>query len=512
VADNALALRDLVKTFGPTRALDGANLVVERGTIHGLIGQNGAGKSTIIKILGGLYRADEGSIEIDGRTPPSISPRVIEHLGVHIIHQEALLPPTFTVAEALFLGAEPGIGPILSGRTMRRRAEEVIGAYFDLTLPRGALIGELSAAQRQIVQITRALLNKPRVLVFDEPTASLVRREANRLFGLIRRLRDEGTSIVYISHYLDEVRDLCERVTVLRNGRDVATVDPRTTPMAEIVSLMINRDIAEMFPKQDVPRGKPALRLRGLGRAGAYADIDLTLHEGEILGLTGLVGSGAKEVLQTVFGLVRSDSGTVEIHGQPAAIPSPARAIARRLGLVPEDRRGQGVALDISVRENATLASLKGLTRFGLIDTGREKREVEGLIARLGIKTPGPEARVRDLSGGNQQKVVLAKWLSAQSDIYILDEPTVAIDVAAKVEIYRLLGDLARRGAAILILSSDLLELCGICDRILVMYRGRIVRELPAQETTPEALLAAATGAGIGPERGSGHRTALDSR
>jgi ribose transport system ATP-binding protein len=206
-------------------------------------------------------------------------------------------------------------------------------------------------------------------------------------------------------------------------------------------------------------------------------------------------------VLQTVFGLVRSDSGTVEIHGQSAAIPSPARAIARRLGLVPEDRRGQGVALDISVRENATLASLKGLTRFGLIDTGREKREVEGLIARLGIKTPGPEARVRDLSGGNQQKVVLAKWLSAQSDIYILDEPTVAIDVAAKVEIYRLLGDLAKRGAAILILSSDLLELCGICDRILVMYRGRIVRALPAQETTPEALLAAATGAGIGPER-----------
>jgi ribose transport system ATP-binding protein len=501
VAAEALALRDLVKTFGATRALDGANLVVERGTIHGLIGQNGAGKSTIIKILNGLYRADAGTIAIGGQTPPSISPRVIEQLGVHIIHQEALLPPSFTVAEALFLGAEPSHGPILAGRRMRRRAEEAIGAYFDLTLPRGALIGELSAAQRQIVQITRALLNKPRVLVFDEPTASLVRREANRLFGLIRRLRDEGTSIVYISHYLEEVRDLCERVTVLRNGRDVATVDPRATPMADIVSLMINRDIDEMFPKQAVPQGKPALALRGLGRAGAFADIDLTLHEGEILGLTGLVGSGAKEVLQTVFGLTRADRGEIEIHGQSAAVPSPARAIARRLGLVPEDRRGQGVALDISVRENATLASLQDLTRFGFIDTGRERRQVDGLIARLGIKTPGPEARVRDLSGGNQQKVVLAKWLSAQSDIYILDEPTVAIDVAAKVEIYRLLGDLAKRGAAILILSSDLLELQGICDRILVMYRGRIVRQLGAHETTPEAILAAAAGAGLGPER-----------
>ena len=501
MATEALALRDLVKTFGATRALDGANLVVERGTIHGLIGQNGAGKSTIIKILNGLYRADAGTIAIGGQISPSISPRVIERLGVHIIHQEALLPLSFTVAEALFLGAEPSHGPILAGRRMRRRAEEAIGAYFDLTLPRGALIGELSAAQRQIVQITRALLNKPRVLVFDEPTASLVRREANRLFGLIRRLRDEGTSIVYISHYLEEVRDLCERVTVLRNGRDVATVDPRVTPMADIVSLMINRGIDEMFPKQVVRPGKPALALRGLGRAGAYADIDLTLHEGEILGLTGLVGSGAKEVLQTVFGLTRADRGEIEIHGQSAAVPSPARAIARRLGLVPEDRRCQGVALDISVRENATLASLKDLTRFGLIDTRRERRQVDGLIARLGIKTPGPEARVRDLSGGNQQKVVLAKWLSAQSDIYILDEPTVAIDVAAKVEIYRLLGDLAKRGAAILILSSDLLELQGICDRILVMYRGRIVRQLGAHETTPEAILAAAAGAGLGPER-----------
>ncbi|MCB8882215.1 sugar ABC transporter ATP-binding protein [Acidisoma cellulosilytica] len=499
MAQPALALRDLVKTFGATRALDNANLVVERGAIHGLIGQNGAGKSTIIKILGGLYKADSGSVTIDGQTLTHVSPRAIEHLGIHIIHQEALLVPSFTVAEALFLGAEPGIGPLLSRRTMRKRAEDIIGSYFDMMLPRDALIGELSAAHRQIVQITRALLNRPAVLVFDEPTASLVRREAHRLFGLIRRLRDEGTSIVYISHYLEEVQDLCDKVTVLRNGRDVATLDPRDTPLQDIVSLMINREIGDMFPKSAVPIGKPALSVQGLTRRGHFTNVDFTLHAGEILGLTGLVGSGAKEVLAAIFGLAPADQGSITTHGKQGAVGSPAGAIRRGLGLVPEDRRGQGIALDMSVRENTTLASLGKLTRFGFISRRREAETVRQLIARLGIKTPGPDARVRDLSGGNQQKVVLAKWLSAASDIYLLDEPTVAIDVAAKVEIYRLLGDLAQRGAAVLILSSDLLELQGICDRILVLHRGRITHRLRPADTTPEEILAAATGAaGLG--------------
>lgn len=494
----ALALRNLVKTFGPTRALDDANLVVQRGNVHGLIGQNGAGKSTIIKILGGLYKADAGTVEIGGKRVDDVSPHTVEHLGVHIIHQEALLVPSFTVAEALFLGAEPGIGPFLSPRAMRTRAEEIIGGYFDVNLPRGALIGELSPAHRQIVQITRALLNRPSVLVFDEPTASLVRREAHRLFGLIRRLRDEGTSIVYISHYLEEVRDLCEEVTILRNGRDVATVDPRRTPMKDVVSLMINREIDEMFPKVAVPIGQPVLTVQNLGRRGAFSDIDFTLHQGEILGLTGLVGSGAKDLLKALFGLAPADQGSITTHGKRGTNSSPAAAIRRGFGLVPEDRRGQGIALDISVRENTTLASLRGLTRFGFISRKREGQTVRQLIDRLGIKTPGPDARVRDLSGGNQQKVVLAKWLSASSDIYLLDEPTVAIDVAAKVEIYRVLGDLAKRGASVLILSSDLMELQGICDRILVMYRGRITHVLNPTETSPDAVLAAATGAGAG--------------
>jgi ribose transport system ATP-binding protein len=495
MADAALELRDLVKTFGATRALDGANLIVERGSIHGLVGQNGAGKSTIIKILGGLYRADAGSITIDGKPLHAPTPRLIEELGVHLIHQEALLVPSFTVAESLFLGTEPGFGPFLAGSRMRKEAAAAIREHFDITLPSGALISELNPAQRQIVQITRALLNHPKVLVFDEPTAALVRREADQLFRLIRRLREQGTSIIYISHYLEEVRELCDRVTILRGGRDVATVDPRTTSMHDIVSLMINRDISDMFPKITVPIGEPALRLRSFSRPDAFADVNLTLHRGEILGLTGLVGSGAKELLQAVFGLVPAESGESAVHGGARILRSPGRAIREGLGLVPEDRRGQGIAVDVSVRENITLASLRKLTRLGLISGRRERRQVQTLIERLDIKTPGPEARLRDLSGGNQQKVVLAKWLSADSDIYILDEPTVAIDVAAKVEIYRLLGEFAQRGAAILILSTDLLELQGICDRILVMYRGRIVRDLAAHDARPEEILEAATGA-----------------
>jgi ribose transport system ATP-binding protein len=291
MAEPALALRNLVKTFGTTRALDGATLTVERGTVHGLVGQNGAGKSTIIKILGGLYRADAGSITINGRDLPAPTPRLIEELGVHIIHQEPLLVPSFTVAEALFLGNELSLGPFITRRRMRRQAEEIIRTQFGVTLPAGALVSELRPAQRQIVQITRAMLNRPKVLVFDEPTAALVRREAEQLFHLIRRLRDQGTSIIYVSHYLEEVRALSDRITVLRNGRDVATVAPEVASVQEIVSLMINRDIHEMFPKADVPIGEPALQLRGFSRPGAFADVDLTLHRGEILGLTGLVGS-----------------------------------------------------------------------------------------------------------------------------------------------------------------------------------------------------------------------------
>lgn len=492
-----IRLGDITKSFGGAQALSGASLAVRRGTVHGLVGQNGAGKSTLIKLLAGLHGADGGSIEIDGKSYERLTPHLVEKLGIHFIHQDRLLVPTFAVGETLFLSREPRIRgtPFLDRSLMRRRAVEVLERYFGLRLPNSALISELSAAEKQIVQITRALLDNPKVLVFDEPTAALVRREAELLFSLIRRLRDEGITVIYISHYLGEIVDICDTVTVLRNGRDVATLPVADTSAAEIGALMVNRDIAELYPKPKIVLGEPLLTVEGLSLAGKYSDVGFTLRKGEVLGLAGLVGSGAKEVIRTLFGLETPSSGTIAAGGETISASSPAQAAARRLALVPEDRRRDGVALDLSVAENTTLASLARFSRFGFLKKAGEKRQTEDLIERLQIKTEGPNVLVRTLSGGNQQKVAIAKWLSRQSEIYLLDEPSVGVDIAAKVEIYTLIGELVERGAGVIVLSSDIEELLGITDRVLVFFRGRIVREFTSAGTRQEQILSEVTGA-----------------
>ena len=492
---HAVELEGIVKQFGASLALDHATLRVARGTVHGLVGENGAGKSTLIKVLAGIYTPDAGVIRIHGETHAGLSPASVEQAGLHFIHQDRLLPPNLTVGESLFLGREQRTGPFINRRAMQRRAAELIHEYFDITLPPGALIGELNTAQQQIVQISRALLARPSVLIFDEPTASLVKREVDQLIEIIGRLREQGLSIIYISHYLQEIETLCDAVTVLRNGRDVGTVDPKSTPASEVARMMVNRDVAEMYPKQSVPIGEPVLELRDLTLAQTYRDVSLSIGRGEIVGLTGLVGSGAKELVRAIFGLARPDGGEIVVNGRRARIGSPRDAIARGIALVPEDRRSQGIAPTLSVIENTTLASLDVFSRFGFLSPRRERSAVHELINELAIKTPGAHAPVRQLSGGNQQKVALAKWLSRQSEVYVLDEPTVGVDIGAKVEIYRLIGQLVAEGAAVLVLSSDLQELVGICDRIAVMYRGRITRMFDAGQVDTDQLLAYATGA-----------------
>lgn len=494
--DVVIWLGGIVKHFGGAKALDGASLLVKRGTVHGLVGQNGAGKSTLIKLLAGLHQPDKGTIEIDGEAYDRLTPRLVERLGIQFIHQDRLLVPTFTVGEALFLGREPLIAgtPFVDRGEMQRQAEAILARYFGVRIPSTALISELTTAEKQIIQITRALLEQPNVLVFDEPTAALVRREADILFKLIRRLRDEGITIIYISHYLSEIEDLCDTVTVLRNGRTVAALPLAETSAKAIGALMVNRDIKDLYPKREVELGDTLLQVQGLTAPGKYSDISLSLRKGEILGLTGLLGSGAKELVRTLFGLETAASGRVEVNGQTVWTATPSQAASRKLALVPEDRRGHGVALDLSVAENSTLASLSRFVKRGFLNRREEAREADSLIARLQIKTAGASALVRSLSGGNQQKVAIAKWLSQHSEIYLLDEPTVGVDIAAKVEIYALIGELASRGAGVIVLSSDLDELAGITDRVLVMFRGRIAREFITSNTTPAEILAEATG------------------
>ncbi|EPE93760.1 sugar ABC transporter ATP-binding protein [Rhizobium grahamii] len=492
-----LKLSQIVKTFGGARALDGAGLTVRRGTVHGLVGQNGAGKSTLIKVLAGLHQPDDGAIEIEGTTLTRLTPKLAEELGIHFIHQDRLLPPSFTVGEALFFGDEPSLGatPFLDRRRMRHEAARLLKFYFEIELPQNALISELTTAERQIIQITRALIRKPKVLVFDEPTAALVRQEADILFRLIRRLAGEGVTILYISHYLREIEEICQTVTILRNGCDVATLALSETSAEEIGQLMIARETGDLFPARQVRLGEDLLRVQDLSVAGKFEPVSFTLRRGEVLGITGLLGSGAKDLMRVLFGLERATSGTIVYEGRNVRLASPRDAAKARFALVPEDRRRHGVALDMSVRENVTIASLGRFLRFGWLDRKAEAGETDKLVRKLQIKADGREALVRSLSGGNQQKVAIAKWLARDTDLYLLDEPTMGVDIGAKAEIYALIADLVSSGASVILLSTDLDELVGMTDRVLVMFRGRVTRELQSSHTTANDILAEATGA-----------------
>ncbi len=491
----AIEMRGIDKAFGPVRALIDADLVVEPGTIHGLVGQNGAGKSTIIKVLAGIYRHDAGSIRVGGQDVLAPTPAGIEALGVHFIHQDRLLSPTSTLAEAIFLRQEPKLGPFINHRAMNRDARALLKRYFDLDLTPTTLIRNLTTAQQKVVQITRALARNAKVLVLDEPTAALVQREVDSLFQVLMRLRDEGIAIIFISHYMQEIKEICGRVTVMRNGEVVGTVDTADVEVDDIIAMMIDRDVDEMYPPRSIEPGKPMLEVSNLSLKGAFEKISLTVRAGEIVGLTGLVGSGAKELLHCLFGLKRPDAGEIRIDGGPRSFRAPIDAVNAEMAMIPEDRRAHGVAISLSVAENVSLASLKRYCARGFVSAAAEQGAVDGLIRDLSIRTPDRHTPVRNLSGGNQQKVAVAKWLSCQSKVYLLDEPTVAVDVGAKVEIYTLLNRLAADGAAILFNSSDLEELVGMCDRVLVVYRGRMTSVFDKGELDSDRLLAAASGA-----------------
>ncbi|MGU3646827.1 sugar ABC transporter ATP-binding protein [Microbacterium sp. C23T] len=489
----ALELRRVVKSFGPVVALRSGSLTLDAGSIHALIGENGAGKSTLVKIVAGLYRRDAGGFLLDGEPVDFSSTAQSKAAGIAVIYQEPTLFPDLSVTENIFMGRQPTnrIGRI-DRKAMRTEAVEIF-QRLGVSLDPDRVTEGLSIADQQIIEIAKAISLDARVLIMDEPTAALSGVEVERLFAVARSLRDEGRALLFISHRFDEVFALCDTVTVMRDGSYIDTTPIADTTVDELVRQMVGRDVTELFPKLPSEVGETVLEVRGLTRKGVFRDISFDLRAGEIVGLAGLVGAGRSEVARAVFGVDAYESGTVKLLG--AALPkgNPRLATARGLALVPEDRRKQGLVLDDGVSRNITLAIRSKLAKWGLIWGGLENRAAQLWASRLEVKTAALDAETGTLSGGNQQKVVLGKWLATEPQVLIVDEPTRGIDVGTKAEVHRLLSQLAQQGKAILMISSELPEVLGMADRVLVMREGRLTGEFSRVEATPEAVMFAAT-------------------
>ncbi len=493
--DILLEMSGIAKRFPGVHALDDVDFTLRAGEVHCLVGENGAGKSTLMKILAGGQSADSGDIRLRNETVRFRSPHHAQELGISMIYQEFNLCPYLSVAENIYLGRQPRVGrsPFIDWAKLRRDAQELLARIgIDIDVTKNA--GECSVAEQQMVEIAKALAFEASIIIMDEPSATLTEREIDALFVLIGELRRQGMGIIYISHRLDEIYRIGDRVTVMRDGKRVATEEVSALGRDDIIRMMVGRELKDEYPKETFEQGEARLEVEGLSRAGAFDDISLTLHTGEIVGLTGLVGSGRTEVARALFGADRFDRGEVRLDGQAVTLRSPRDAIRQGIGLLTEDRKNHGLVLGMTVRENMTLANLEALAGRWLVDRNDERRIAEGMVRDLEIRTPSVEQITSNLSGGNQQKVVLAKWLFTECSVLIFDEPTRGIDVGAKVGIYNLMNDLVRKGVCILMISSELPEVLGMCDRILVMHEGRIAGELSRAEATQEGIMRLATG------------------
>lgn len=486
-----LQMRGITRRFPGVVALDGVDFELERGEVHVLLGENGAGKSTLIKILSGAYQPDEGEILLDGEPVRIPSATAARRLGISTIYQEFNLVPELSVAENIFLGRQPRRFGIVDRREMVRRARELLEKMKVRVAPEAAVSG-LGVAQRQMVEIAKALSLDARILVMDEPTAALSQQEVERLFESIRDLQRAGVSVIFISHHLEEVAVIGDRVTVLRDGRVVGQV-PADAPRSEFVRMMVGRLIEAQYPRRRPEAGEVLLEARNLSRKEVLRDISFQVRAGEVVGIAGLVGAGRTELVRAVFGADPVDSGEVLVRRRRVRPGDPGEARRAGIGFVTEDRKDQGLVLTLSVAENLGLAALRRNTRLGVVNRSAQREQAKKMVEGLNIRTPHLGQEVRYLSGGNQQKVVIGKWLLADSKVLIMDEPTRGIDVGAKVEIYELMNDLTYSGAGILMISSELPEVLGMSDRILVMSEGRITGELRAGEATQERIMELAT-------------------
>jgi ribose transport system ATP-binding protein len=491
-ANVVLSLKDLTKKYPGVLALDRVSLDFCEGEVHALLGENGAGKSTLIKAVAGAIDLDGGVIHVNGQDHPKMTPHLSRSLGIEVIYQEFNLIPTMSVAENIFLGDRTGKSPLVDFRTMKSKAREIF-KLFNVNIDPDVFVQDLSPAQQQIVEIAKAVSKNVKILIMDEPSAPLSVSEVEHMFEIIRHLKQKGVTVIYISHRLEEVFRISDRVTVMRDGRYVATRLTKDTNRKELISLMVGRELKESYPSRSNPPGEIALEVKNLSGNGDR-DISFAVRKGEILGISGLVGAGRTELAMLLFGAAPIEGGEMWVEGKPVQIQSPQDAIQRGIGLLTEDRKGKGLFLEMGVGWNISFPIIRRLSKYGVVDTRTETEIAEKYKQRINIKTPSLLQRVINLSGGNQQKVVLAKSLAAESDILIFDEPTRGIDVGAKQEIYNLMCELANTGIAILMISSDMEELLGMSDRIIVLSEGRLAGEVKREQFSQDYILDLASG------------------
>jgi ABC-type sugar transport system ATPase subunit len=489
-----LELRQIRKRFGGITALRNGNLAVSGGEVHLLMGENGAGKSTLMKIVAGMIAPDGGEILWQGRPVSFRDPADAARMGIAMVHQESLLAPHLTVAENIFLGRNPGPGfGLVARKKMNEMARRVIEEHRFPLQPEWR-VDRLTPAGKQLVEICRAIQHGSSLLIFDEPTSSLSEKETAEVFRIVRTLRERGVAVIYITHRLEELRSVGDRVTILRDGETVHSCELSQLPKDELIRHMVGRPVSSIYERESLPPGAELLRVEGL-RAGFLRDISLRLHAGEIVGMAGLIGAGRTELCRAIFGLDPLEAGEIRVQGRPVRVRSPREAVAAGIALIPEDRQHAGLARGLSLGHNMTLPTLDSLSRFGFLQQDKEREMVQEQIRRLRIRADSPEQLAGRLSGGNQQKVVIAKWLVRGARIFLFDEPTRGIDVGAKVEVFETMNELARSGAAILMVSSELPELIQVADRILVMAGGRLAGELPGSTTQEEIMHLAAPAA-----------------
>ena len=489
-----LAVRAVHKRFGGVHALRGVDFDVRAGEVHALVGENGAGKSTIINILAGAFRPDSGEIRLDGAAVDFRSPSDSQRSGIAVIHQELTLLPTLGIAENIFVGRMPSRGGWVDRRSMTARAATLL-AEVGLDADPDTRASELSASQQQLVEIAKALSRGARLLIMDEPTASLTEHEASRLLSLVRRLRDGGTAIIYVTHRLAEVFAIAERVTVLRDGQSVGTIPASESSPALLVGMMVGRPLASRGAQEPAALGQTMLEVRRLSRGSAVRDVSFAVRCGEVVGMAGLAGAGRSETARLIFGAEQPDSGMILLAGREVRFRSPRDARRAGIGMVPEDRKHLALFMDKPVGWNITMAELPALSRWGVIRSRIDRSLAESFVDKLQVRTPGIDVPVRQLSGGNQQKTVLARWLATRPSVLVLDEPTHGVDVGAKAEIYVLIRELARAGMAILLISSELPEVLDLSDRIVVMREGRVATIVERADATEQTVMMHATGA-----------------